>query len=47
MVAVVGNKIAAQRVVIGLLTEYNWTVLGELLIGSDLKKTIQIQFIIT
>jgi len=36
-VAVVGNKSAAQRVVVGLTTELNWTVLVELLIGSHLK----------
>lgn len=36
-VAVVGNKSAAQRVVVGLTTELNWTVLVELLTGSHLK----------
>jgi len=36
-VAVVGNKSAAQRVVVGLTTELNWTVLIELLTGSHLK----------
>lgn len=35
--AVVGNKSAAQRVVVGLTTELNWTVLVELLTGSHLK----------
>lgn len=44
-VAVVGNRSAAQRVVVGLMTELNWTVLAELLIGS-LLKTTQIWFII-
>jgi len=36
-VAVVGNKSAAQRVVVGLTTELNWTVLVVLLTGSHLK----------
>lgn len=43
--AVVGNKSAAHKVVVGLTTELNWTVLVELLTGSHLK-TIQIWFII-
>jgi len=37
MVAVVGNKRAAQRVVVGLITGLNWTELVEMLIGSHLK----------
>jgi len=38
-VAVVGNRSAAQSVVVGLTTELNWTVLAELLKGSHLKTT--------
>lgn len=37
MVAVVGNKRAAQRVVVGLITGLNWTELVETLTGSHLK----------
>lgn len=36
MVAVVGNKSAAQRVVVGLMTELNWTEVVRLT-GSYLK----------
>lgn len=37
IVAVVGSKRAAQRVVVGLMTGLNWTELVEILIGSHLK----------
>lgn len=40
IVAVVGNKRAAQRVVVGLMTGLNWTELDEILIGSHLKALI-------
>lgn len=38
MVAVVGNKRAAHRVVVGLITGLNWTELVEMLTGSCLKR---------
>jgi len=40
MVAVVGNRRAAQRVVVGLMLELNWTELVEMFTGSHLKITL-------
>lgn len=43
-VAVVGNKRAAQSVVVGLITGLNWTELVEMFIGSHLKKYVHTIF---
>lgn len=37
MVAVVGNNKAAQKVVVGLILELNWTEPDEMFTGSHLK----------